>query len=465
MALLIFQFMALSWVCLGIKSNLIQNPGDSSMNILYINDLRNLPNLGCRTTGAALEEMLLLHNNVIRQDGLETVIWSGWDRFAPRPLRFGGILPARIYKHFWHSRFYNPRFFEKVRRLDTLLGASHDFIDCNPEESVRRFKLYSKRDMSLNNVLHQMRVTDVVVINGEGTLIFSNPMMRDALYLLFIIALAYSENKPVFLLNAMVTDCPFTGANTEVIKLAIPLFAYCKIIACRDESSYHFVESLVGNGNLRFIPDALFTWGEKFRAASKAVKIEPSICIPYLSHLQYSSLDFDQPYICISGSSSSWRFDKKIVNIFSELVLNLKSFGIKIYLLEACDGDSFLCEVSKDVGVTLIPKNIPAIAAAGILAGALIYISGRYHPSIMASSNGVPCVFLSSNSHKTKTIQYLLGYEDIKEFSICPTKDEIIDIVNHVDNLITNRNLISKIIRENFDKKDKLARDYKKLIL
>ena len=72
----------------------------------------------------------------------------------------------------------------------------------------------------------------------------------------------------------------------------------------------------------------------------------------------------------------------------------------------------------------MIPLDTPILAAAKILANARVLISGRYHPSILASLGGTPCVFMSSNSHKTKSIQELLEYENCVEFSVLPDKEE-----------------------------------------
>ena len=98
------------------------------MKLLYFNDLRRLSNFGCRSTGTALEEMLSVRNEVKRRDGLETVLNSGWDRFAPSPMRLGGILPHRIYTFMWNRRYERRKIFEIYQALDRLLHARHDFI-------------------------------------------------------------------------------------------------------------------------------------------------------------------------------------------------------------------------------------------------------------------------------------------------------------------------------------------------
>ena len=50
--------------------------------ILYVNDLRKLTDLGCRSTGAALEKMLSMSAPVLRSDGRKMIHGSGWDFYS-----------------------------------------------------------------------------------------------------------------------------------------------------------------------------------------------------------------------------------------------------------------------------------------------------------------------------------------------------------------------------------------------
>ena len=42
---------------------------------------------------------------------------------------------------------------------------------------------------------------------------------------------------------------------------------------------------------------------------------------------------------------------------------------------------------------------------------------------------GTPCVFMASNSHKTKSLQELLKYENVVEYPVLPSDEEIMSIV------------------------------------
>ena len=51
--------------------------------------------------------------------------------------------------------------------------------------------------------------------------------------------------------------------------------------------------------------------------------------------------------------------------------------------------------------------EVPILLGATVLANSKLFVSGRYHPSIMASLGGTPCIFLGSNSHKNTVVSKL----------------------------------------------------------
>ena len=83
----------------------------------------------------------------------------------------------------------------------------------------------------------------------------------------------------------------------------------------------------------------------------------------------------------------------------------------------------------------------PILAAAKILSNARVYVSGRYHPAIMASLGVTPCIFMGSNSHKTLSLQELMNYEIVKEYCAIPTNEDIIEIVHRVVEYADNDNM------------------------
>ncbi|WP_082520085.1 polysaccharide pyruvyl transferase family protein [Rhodanobacter sp. Root480] len=432
---------------------------------LYINNLRELPNFGCRTTGNALEELLKINNIIEEYDATESASDPGaWASYAKIPLKDGGIIPRSIYDKLFSIRRDIPRIFRATQWIDKIFGASHDYITNDPNKSIIKYRQFSKSMPELSNLENKILQSEGIIINGEGTLILGHPTQRDALYLLFVIALAKELKRPVYLLNAMISSCPYSGENLALLRLAKSLLKYCKLIAVRESKSHEYVAALSGESNLRLIPDALFTWGPRIRYCVETVRREPKLCISHPDNLPKTDLVFDRPYVCISGSSSAWRYKEKIHDQFVKLINHLKEGGQSVICVETCDGDNFLEKAAKECNVFFLPKRTPIMAAMGVLAGAQIYITGRYHPAIMASANGVPCIFLTSNSHKTTSIQLLLGYKNIREYPVCPDDDEIADILQHAKETLANRADVSHQIYSDFERRRIEANEYVNIV-
>lgn len=421
--------------------------------LAYINNLKDLPNFGCRTTGNALAELLRRHHTIREYDAIKALAWPGaWGRYARKPLKVGGAVPMALYEWVWKRRERFPRVATAVQALDRRSGGIHDYVTICPAESVRRFLMLAKDDANLRDLENIVDASDGVVINGEGTLLFGNPTARDTLYLLFILALSKARQKPIYLLNAMIAPCPYTGVNERVLNYAIPLLEYCSIVAVRDRLSYWFTETTAKNANLILIPDALFTWGTRIRAITPDAFAELGV------HLQHAAGPphrlAARKYICVSGSSSAWRYGQRGLNYFIRLVSGLQRLGHEVVCVATCDGDRFLEKVSRRTGTLYVPESTPVLPAAGLLASALAYVTGRYHPAIMASAGGTPCVFLRSNSHKTQSIQPLLGYDDMIEFSVSGEgNDDVEPVLARTRYVIAHHDTLSQRIRSSFDER------------
>lgn len=433
-------------------------------SVALINNLQALPNWGCRSTGNALHELLEKNCVVTSRDGRETVLNSGWDRYSPRPYRIGKVFPARVLRAAWKLRETEPMIYHSIKSIESKLGGKHDYIEEDPDSSLRNFLEIKDHYPELLELEQQIRTSDAVVINGEGTLIIGSPTMRDALYALFVINLCKFLGKPVHLLNAMVTACPFNHPREIDLARASAMLGYCSRIACRESTSYNFVAGLVGRENLVQIPDALFSWGDKFRSAAQAIRDNPGMCLPFGGELRESELDFKSPYVCVSASSSAHRFGNAPMDALGLLVESLLDEGYRVYLVQTCDGDYPLKAISRSTGVPLIPQEVPVLAGGGILAGAAAYITGRYHPAIMAAAGGVPTIFMSSNSHKTRSVQELLGYEHPVEFPIAATPGQIGEMLSLLKETLSNRATLSTTILENHAKRASEALAYESII-
>jgi polysaccharide pyruvyl transferase WcaK-like protein len=157
-------------------------------------------------------------------------------------------------------------------------------------------------------------------------------------------------------------------------------------------------------------------------------------------------IDLTKPYILISGNSLVVNDIRKATESYTKLVNYLKAnLNVQIILLEVCKGDGFLHNVAKNTNTPCIPVEIPILYGLNILANAKLYLSGRFHPSIMASLGATPCVFQGSNSHKTESLQQMLGYKSCKTYSAFPTEEEFSSILNEITYKINNDELTKEL--------------------
>ena len=134
-------------------------------------------------------------------------------------------------------------------------------------------------------------------------------------------------------------------------------------------------------------------------------------------------------------------------------------------MLEVCTCDRFLQKVGENTDTPCIPVEIPVLYGLNILANARVYVSGRFHPSIMASLGGTPCVFQGSNSHKTETLGLMLGYESKGAYSAFPDESEFQSIYNDIEEKIKLGDELRDKISDNCRKLAQNAEKIKDLLV
>jgi polysaccharide pyruvyl transferase WcaK-like protein len=246
-----------------------------------------------------------------------------------------------------------------------------------------------------------------------------------------IIELAVDHfRKPVFYLNAMMSDCTVHGRNEETARIAINSLMKCQHVALRDHQSLDLASAISNGLKCSYVPDALFSWFDCFQNIQQHLPYNGAFILPFPKKEElYGKLDFHEPYICVGGSSLAARNISSAIPAYCALVEHLRWLGINIYLVQTCDGDHFLHKVSIRTGVPIIPVHVPILTGGAILANARLFVSGRFHPSILSSLGGTPCLFLGSNSHKTRSLQEVLEYDAVREWPAIPSKEDCYEIL------------------------------------
>jgi polysaccharide pyruvyl transferase WcaK-like protein len=111
-------------------------------------------------------------------------------------------------------------------------------------------------------------------------------------------------------------------------------------------------------------------------------------------------------------------------------------------------GDTFLEGLAHELGLPLVPASTNVLVAAQVLANAELVVTGRYHPAILAGLAGVPCVLLGADSHKTASVQDMLGYPYVEVFSEFPTEADVEAIIEKATGVLRTREQWSAAITD-----------------
>lgn len=406
------------------------------MKLLYIGDNSDSLNLGCRATSIALRELASEHAELL----------------GPVPTRMiQARWPVSDFAGDWAygqaARLLNRNRFRALPLVGSLVGKVMDAIgtrdaithdlEANADALIRA-QSYSKDARALITWLEE---ADGAVVNGEGDLIFSDPARQRLLFILTICDMLLKRGKTLFYLNAMASPPPHGAPNAETLAIADSVLSRASAFSLRDPKSHTWAREHLPEAGLKATmhPDAVFTWLSRFDHLGG--EHDPAAANPYLDSSSHAfPKEACSPYILVGGSSRSAWDKPRAAKAFPALVEALQEMAqgrnLKVVLQPACTGDSFLEDVAKETGAPIVPLPAPIDAHVALLANARAYISGRWHPSIMAALGGTPCVFMGSNSHKMLALQEQLGYSDPHEFSPWPEADDIAAMVEEVSRLL-----------------------------
>lgn len=419
------------------------------MKIVYVGDNRNRGNFGCRATSTALSQLISINNQIVG------VVSGKYTNSDNGQLFFYQHYPKWIYRKLGKFKYWNDLktglyLFARLIKGHHYYFSNFDFISYDLDKSIENLIRCIPANPGLAEMDLRQYDFDALVVNGEGSFIFATPPWRECLVETMLMHWALKMGKKVYYLNGMLSDDPYTERNNKTIDLVKSVFSKVQVVQIREYESLEYAKQHFTDSNIVIRPDALFSWYDYINDSQPVVNGRYFIGPSGANDASFFVYDFSKPYICIAGSSSAGlasRSCEQVVKTYLNLVnLVRNAFDMDIYLVEVCEGDHFLRDVSRGTGVPLIPIDTPILAAAKILANARAFISGRYHPAILASLGGTPCVFMSSNSHKTHSLQVLLEYENVIEHPVLPTNDDCEKIIAEVkEKLFKGNELRQKI--------------------
>ncbi|MGA9473402.1 MAG: polysaccharide pyruvyl transferase family protein [Terriglobales bacterium] len=394
------------------------------MKVFFVGDNRGTVNWG-RGASIALDQLLSTSFEIAGR-----VKGDFFDLSTAEAGYVGTLFPRRYYRYFKYLMLRHRRWpIGWYIGLEQLLGA-RDFINEDPALSIDNLLAYKHRYPALAEIYDQATEADLMVLDGDGDIIFSTPPRRSTLFLLAMIELGIRLRKPVFLVNSMISDCPTTGRNNTTLSHAKRLLAQCRAVALRDPESQEYAQREMPETNSTLIPDSLFAWFSLYQNDNSSPPSNGDFLLPYPERKDYwGKLDFSQPYICIGGGALASSQPDRSVTCYGRLVDAIRQLGYRVYLTENDWPDSFLREVAKERNVGIVPADAPILMCGAVVAHARLFISGRYHPSIFASLGGTPCIFMGSHAHKMGSLSRVLEYDVHREFDAFPADSDIAEIV------------------------------------
>jgi polysaccharide pyruvyl transferase WcaK-like protein len=425
------------------------------MKVFFVGDNRTTVNWG-RGASIALGELLSSSFEIFGR-----VTGDFFDLSTTKGGYVGGLMPPRHYELFQYLLLRKERWpFSWYIKLEEFLGA-RDFIAEDPTVSIDNLMTHKHRQSALARIYDQAVESDLVVLDGDGDIIFSTPPRRQTLFLLAMIELGIRLKKSVFLVNSMISDCPLTGRNDTTLAAARRLLAQCRAVSLRDHESLGYVQKEMPETNASFIPDSLFSWFSHYANGKSYPPLNGDFLLPHPEKDEYwGKLDFSQPYICIGGGALAASDPDRSVQCYARLVDAMRQLGYCVYLTENDLPDSFLQRVAREKDVGIVPANAPILLCGAVLAHARLFISGRYHPSIFASLGGTPCIFLGSHAHKMGSLSGVLKYEDQRQFSGFPSDADVAEIVStarkYLDQGETLRGQIRQVAKLRCDESSQL---------
>lgn len=387
------------------------------MNLLYIGDNSDSLNLGCRATSIALRQLAARHAGFIGTVPTRMIAarWPVSDTIGDAAYgRLGKVLNTN------RARAV-PVAGALIGRVMDALG-TRDAITHNLARNAEALVRAQSWSADARQLIGWIEQADGALVNGEGDLIFGTPARQRLLFILTVCRMLLDRGKKLFYLNAMASPAPGQEPNRETLAVADEVLSCADAFALRDPVSMEFAREHLPRAaaKAQMFPDAVFAW-HRYALDDGAGPYDHERLVPFYEGTGFAMPEvLRHPYILVGGSSRSAYEPERAVEAYVALVEGLKRFGMGIALLPGCTGDFFLKQVAERTGATYLPIKAPIMAQAAILGHARLYVSGRWHPSIMAALGGTPCVFMGSNSHKILALQHMLGYPQPHEYSPWP---------------------------------------------
>ena len=289
-------------------------------------------------------------------------------------------------------------------------------VDSLPRK-FKEFDYYKEKVKSGEIFAYEARMieqSDIIVINSEGAIVNGTGpdgvYRRGGRYVLFFAYIA----KVLFSKKVCIINHTVDPKNQDVIEMIRNIYPLLDLIVVRDGMALSTLRSL-DICEAVYLPDALFS----YKTEDEGFKIPSSI---------RPDFDFSKPFVCLGDSTGfinsfqkvKWNVEK----VYSRLVDELIAKYGQVLIVDGFNGNN-------DSINKLIKKKKLSFVRLGtctfktlyqIFKKSSIYISGRWHTSILALCAHTPIICWGADSNKTlslyKDINYPFVFFDINTIPI-----------------------------------------------
>lgn len=308
-----------------------------------------------------------------------------------------------------HCSSFVSRFLSKIeRRCQRLMGKDKKLNAATTDNLPYKFSQYEDYFIQIEegHILQRERElltwSDIVYINGEGNIVngtdqYGKYRMR-ARYLLFLAWVAKVKyGKTVIIVNHTVDP-----NNDNVFEIISNLYPRLDKVLVRERLSLPVLESH-GVHNAQFVPDALFAYCPKTEEWKPSAELSRQI-------------DFSKPYICLGDSSGIRNGYGKVrwnvYEVYKQIIDELRKNVRQIVFVDGFSGTHpVINQLIRQEGLGYVNLyNCSYHDLYQVFKRASLFVSGRWHSSILCTLANTPILLWGADSHKTRSLYELLDY-------------------------------------------------------
>lgn len=275
--------------------------------------------------------------------------------------------------------------------------------------------LTTPRNPRAQRLIKTIELGDELWMNGEGNFIMG--YSRELWRTLIIMTIAHRLGKRVVLVNSILSE-PTSGIPVPTILSGVrTVLERCAAVLYRDPTSLERSREWFPGVEAEWLPDALFQWSR-----DQGVSGAYTATVEGLPLEIQAMLDSSEQIATVSGSSVLRTYTPARERHLGQLVQGMRQAGLTPVFVATSDEDSWWREPAGRLKMPFVSARVPLRSGLALLARSEVFVSGRYHPSILAADVGTPFVTFGSNSHKTTSLYRVLGDDCSTGFGF-PTLD------------------------------------------